>query len=69
MGFLWAILMPMLIILTGVVVRLIMAKLSGNPLDMTQVASVLVKAIPWAFVVSSIRFATNSLTGNSNLVH
>lgn len=68
MGFLWAILMPMLIILTGVVVRLIMAKLSGNPLDMTQVASVLVKAIPWAFVVSSIRFATNSLTGNSNLV-
>ena len=35
---------------------------------MTQIASVSVKAVPWAFFVSSIRFATNSLTGNSNLV-
>ena len=68
MGFMWAILMPMFIILTGVLVRLVMAKLSGGPLNITQIASVSVKAVPWAFFISSIRFATNSLTGNSNLV-
>ena len=39
MGFMWAILMPTLIILTGVLVRLVMAKLSGTPVNMTQVAS------------------------------
>jgi len=68
MGFMWAILMPMVIILSGILVRLVMAKFSGIPLDMTQIASVSVKAVPWAFFVSSIRFATNSLTGNGNLV-
>ncbi len=68
MGFMWAILMPTLIILTGVLVRLVMAKLSGTPVNMTQVASVSVKAVPWAFFVSSMRFATGSLTGNGNLV-
>jgi lipopolysaccharide transport system permease protein len=68
MGFMWAILMPMLIIGTGILVRFGIAKFSGSPLEMTQIVSVSVKAIPWAFFISSIRFATNSLTGNSNLV-
>ena len=64
----WAILMPMLIIGTGILVRFGISKFSGSPLEMTQIVSVSVKAIPWAFFISSIRFATNSLTGNSNLV-
>jgi ABC-type polysaccharide/polyol phosphate export permease len=68
MGFMWAILMPMLIVLTGALVRLLIARLSGNQVDITQIASVSVKAVPWAFFVSSIRFATNSLIGNGNLV-
>jgi ABC-type polysaccharide/polyol phosphate export permease len=68
MGFMWAILMPMIIILSGILVRYGMAKLSGSQLNMTQIISVSVKAIPWAFFISSIRFATNSLTGNRNLV-
>lgn len=68
MGFMWAILMPMLIIVTGILVRFGIAKFSGSHLEITQIVTVSVKALPWAFFISSIRFATNSLTGNSSLV-
>jgi lipopolysaccharide transport system permease protein len=68
MGFLWAILMPILIVLSGVVVRYGYAVVSGKPLSGHDIASVAVKSIPWAFLVSSIRFACNSLTSNYSLV-
>ncbi len=68
MGVLWAILMPLLVVAAGVMVRYAIAALSGRPLDFRQVATVSVKAVPWAFVVSSIKFATNSLITNANLV-
>ena len=54
MGFLWAILMPVLIIMSGVVIRYVYA--------------LAVKALPWAFLVSSIRFACLSLINNRELV-
>jgi len=68
MGFMWAVFMPMIIVAAGILVKKAFSMLSGNPMDLAQLASVSVKAIPWAFFVSSIRFATNSLTGNMNLV-
>lgn len=68
MGFLWAILMPVLIVMAGVVVRYAYALSSGKPLVMADIVSVAVKSLPWAFLVSSIRFGCNSLTGNQNLV-
>lgn len=68
MGFLWALLMPILIISSGVLVKLAFAKLSRTPFSMDEVASVSVKAIPWSFFISSVRFATNSLTSNFSLV-
>jgi lipopolysaccharide transport system permease protein len=68
MGFVWAIFMPVIIIIAGVLVKLAMAHISGQPLVMTDIASVSVKALPWAFLVASIRFGTSSLTGNQNLV-
>jgi lipopolysaccharide transport system permease protein len=68
MGFLWAILMPMLILLAGITVRYGFAVVSGKPLQLVDVASVAVKSVPWAFLVSSIRFASNSLVGNRELV-
>lgn len=68
MGFMWALFMPMLIICAGVVVKVGMAMLSGKPFDVTQVATVSVKALPWSFFISSIRFGANSLIGNANLV-
>ncbi len=49
-------------------VRLGFSMLSGSHLETSQIASVSVRAVPWAFVVSTIRFGTNSLLSNANLV-
>lgn len=68
MGLLWAIFMPIVIVAAGVLVKKAFSMLSGKPMDLAQIASVSVKAIPWAFFVSSVKFGTNSLTGNMNLV-
>jgi homopolymeric O-antigen transport system permease protein len=68
MGFLWAILMPILIIASGIVVRYAYAFASKKPLDLADVIDVATKSVPWAFFVSSIRFSCQSLIGNSNLV-
>lgn len=68
MGFFWAILMPCLIVLAGLIVRAGMAHMSGTQLVANAAAGLMVKALPWAFFVSAIRFATNSLAANSNLV-
>lgn len=68
MGFLWAILMPILIVMSGVVVRYGYAVVSHAPLKAADIASVAIKSVPWAFIVSSIRFTCNSLFGNRDLV-
>lgn len=68
MGLLWAVLMPILIVGAGVVVRYGYAVASGKPLQTEDVASVAVKSLPWAFLVSSIRFSSTSLINNHSLV-
>ncbi len=68
MGSLWAVLMPILIVGAGIVVRYAYALASGKPIQTGDVASVAVKSLPWAFLVSSIRFSCNSLITNHNLV-
>lgn len=68
MGFLWAIFMPMLIVSAGMLVRYAFSKLSGEPVTIKDITAVSVKAVPWAFFVASIRFATVSLISNGNLV-
>jgi lipopolysaccharide transport system permease protein len=68
MGFFWAILMPILIVSAGIVVRYGYALASHKSLDMGDIASVAVKSLPWAFLVSSIRFACTSLVMNQNVV-
>ena len=68
MGFLWAILMPILIVMSGVVVRYAYAMVSHAPLKSADIASVAIKSVPWAFIVSSIRFTCQSLFGNRDLV-
>lgn len=68
MGFFWAILMPLVIVSAGVIVRYAFARLSGTTLRGEDLALVTAKAVPWAFFVSSIRFASNSLIANTSLV-
>lgn len=68
MGLLWAVFMPALIVGAGVLVRAAMGHLGGYEVNAADVASLSVKALPWAFFVSAIRFATQSLAGNANLI-
>jgi len=68
MGFLWAILMPIVIVMAGIVVRYAYALASSKHMETADIVSVAVKSLPWAFLVSSIRFGCNSLISNQNLV-
>lgn len=68
MGFLWAILMPALIVGAGLAVKVAMAKLSGGHLSMDGRALVTVKSVLWSFFVSSIKGSSMSLISNRNLV-
>jgi lipopolysaccharide transport system permease protein len=68
MGFAWAIFMPCLIVLSGLIIRFAMAQISGQTLHAKDVANIAVKGVGWAFFVGALGFATASLIGNSNLV-
>ena len=50
MGFLWVILMPVLIVMSGIVVRYAYSFAAHVPINKADVASVAVKALPWAFL-------------------
>jgi lipopolysaccharide transport system permease protein len=68
MGVLWAVFMPALIVGSGTLVRIAAAKWSGREVTVQDMGSVIVRAVIWSFFASAIRFGTNSLTNNSNLV-
>jgi lipopolysaccharide transport system permease protein len=68
MGILWAVFMPALIVAAGVLVRTAMGQLGGSRVSAADIAGLSVKALPWAFFVSGIRFGTQSLAGNANLI-
>jgi lipopolysaccharide transport system permease protein len=68
MGLAWAVLMPILIVGSGLIVMVAFSAISGKPINKIDVLSVAVKAVPWAFFVGAIRFATNSLIMNKELV-
>jgi ABC-type polysaccharide/polyol phosphate export permease len=42
--------------------------MSGRPVTPADIGAIGVKALPWAFFVSALRFGTSSLTSNSSLV-
>lgn len=68
MGFGWALFMPILIVLSGCLVRVAMSQVSGRPVDGAQVAAIAIKGVAWSFFVGTISFATSTLTSNANLV-
>src|SRR6266545_2684276 len=68
MGMLWAVLMPAVIVCAGLIIRYAFAMVSGKSLVLSDLTSVVVKAAPWAFFVAALRFGTNSLVANTNLV-
>lgn len=68
MGFAWALLMPVLIVGSSLVITVGYASFTGRSVKTSDVLALAVRAIPWAFVSSALRFATNSLTANKELV-
>jgi ABC-type polysaccharide/polyol phosphate export permease len=68
MGFAWAILMPLLIVLAGALVRIAVVTLSGGRLDATALGGVILRSFPWAFFSGALGFAVGSITGNLSLV-
>lgn len=68
MGFLWAIFMPLMAVFAGVLIKAAISLTSEKPIDLTGVASISVKVLPWTFFISAIKFAVNSLVGNRELV-
>ncbi len=68
MGYLWAIFMPVIAVLSGVLVKVAISMVSGKPVDITGIASIAVKVLPWTFFISAIKFGVNSLVGNSDLI-
>jgi lipopolysaccharide transport system permease protein len=68
MGILWAVLMPIIITAAGLMVRIVASKVSGHPITGADISGIGVKALPWAFFVSALRFGTTALTGNTSLV-
>jgi lipopolysaccharide transport system permease protein len=68
MGFGWALVMPIVIVLSGLVIRLGMAQLTGGSVVSMDVLGVAVKAVPWGFFIGGIGAATASISGNVPLV-
>ena len=68
MGVMWAVFMPIIVVSAGLLVKYGISLLSGKPVGVSDFAAISIKSVPWAFFVSSVRFSTNSLVGNANLV-
>ncbi len=68
MGFIWAIFMPIIAVLAGVIIKKAISIVSKQPMELGDIVSVAVKVLPWTFFISSIKFAVQSLVGNINLV-
>lgn len=69
MGFLWALLMPCLVLGASLLVRALISRGGVDPASSGEaLAGPALKAWAWAFVVGSLNFSTTSLLNNINLV-
>ncbi|HET7602223.1 MAG TPA: ABC transporter permease [Gemmatimonadales bacterium] len=68
MGFGWAVFMPILIVLSGVLIRTAMGQASGSGVGRADIAAIALKGIGWAFFAGAVTFGTSVLTGNQNLI-
>ena len=68
LGFGWAVVMPMLIVLAGMLVRFAMARSSGEAMSAAVIGGIAVKALPWAFFAGAMSAATQSLLANKSLL-
>lgn len=67
-GVAWALLTPLVIVISGLLVRWAFASMAGQPVNTVVIAGIAVKSIGWAFFVGALAFGTSSLTQNLTLV-
>jgi len=67
-GVVWAVLTPLVVALSGWVIRIALSYMSGQPLVRVQLAEIAVKAVAWSFFVGALGFGTASVTANFPLV-
>lgn len=67
LGVAWALLMPVLVVLAGLVLRIAVMG-GGEGVTPAAIGSIVAKAVPWAFFSGALGFATTSLTANAVLV-
>lgn len=68
MGFAWALFMPLLIVAAGLIIRVVVSRGAGLGSADSDVASLLVKSMPWAFFSAAISTATQSVLAYANLI-
>jgi ABC-type polysaccharide/polyol phosphate export permease len=68
MGFAWALFMPILVVMAGLIIRWAIATVGGISLNRVAAGALMVKGLAWSFFVGTIGFATPSLSGNMSLV-
>ncbi|MFN0178295.1 MAG: ABC transporter permease [Gemmatimonadales bacterium] len=68
MGVVWAILTPLVVALSGWVIRAALSYMSGHPLGRVELAEIAVKALAWSFFIGALGFGTASITANYPLV-
>lgn len=67
MGLAWAILMPLVIVLSGTMIRIAMATVSGRPIVPAVIGATAIKGVVWAFFSGALGGATASLLSNKAL--
>jgi ABC-type polysaccharide/polyol phosphate export permease len=68
MGFGWAIFMPILIVLSGALIRVAMGTAAGVGTGKADIAGIALKGVAWAFFAGAVTFGTAVLTSNHNLI-
>jgi ABC-type polysaccharide/polyol phosphate export permease len=68
MGVGWAILTPLVVVLSGWVLRLAFGRLSGEAPNDAALAAIAVRSLGWAFFVGALGFGTASITANLPLI-
>jgi ABC-type polysaccharide/polyol phosphate export permease len=68
MGIAWAVLTPIVVTLSGWILRVAFGRLFGESPDDAAMAAIAVRSIGWAFFVGALGFGTSSITANLPLV-
>lgn len=68
MGVAWAVLTPLVVALSGWIIRVAISAMTNVPIERAEMAGIAVKAIGWSFFIGALGFATASITANLSIV-